>query len=185
MASGTQSGFEPHRAQVYAWAYRLLQNHDDALDVSQEVAIRWWQADGKSQSPAHAVAWLRRVTVNLAIDASRVRTRRTRQAPDGRLEPSAPVRTIELVKQETAGQIAAALESLTERQRSVVVAKVDDGCTFAQIAEQMGLSVPTVKTHYLRALRVLRTQLAPLQKELGDGHGVQTGTRDAARLPRE
>ena len=78
----------------------------------------------------------------------------------------------ELVKQETARQIATALESLTERQRLVVVAKVYDGCTFAQIAEQMGLSVPTIKSHYLRALRTLRTKLAPLKTELGAGHEV-------------
>lgn len=36
--------FEQNRAQVYAWAYRLVQNHHDALDVTQEVFIKWWRA---------------------------------------------------------------------------------------------------------------------------------------------
>jgi RNA polymerase sigma factor (sigma-70 family) len=172
MASGTESAFEQHRAQVYAWAYRFLQNHHDALDVCQEVAVRWWQANGKGQPQANPVAWLRRVTVNLAVDVIRVRAKGTHQAQDGRLGPSVSGHATQLVRQETAGQVAAALKCLTEQQFSVVVAKVYDGCTFAQTAEQMGLSVPTVKTHYLRALRVLRTQLAHLQNESGDRHGV-------------
>jgi RNA polymerase sigma-70 factor (ECF subfamily) len=172
MGSGTESGFEEHRAQVYAWAYRFSQNHHDALDICQEVSIKWWQANGKGQPPANLVAWLRRVTVNLAIDAIRARNNRTHQTQDGQFEPSVLGNSRELVKQETTRQIASALESLTERQRLVVVAKVYDGCTFAQIAEQMGLSLPTIKTHYLRALRTLCAKLAHLQTELGDGHGV-------------
>ena len=68
--------------------------------------------------------------------------------------------------------MAVALTFLTEQQCSVVVAKVYDGCTFAQIASQMGLAVPTVKSHYLRGLRTLRTKLAHVQKELGADHGV-------------
>ena len=118
------------------------------------------------------VAWLRRVTVNFAIDTIRALNKRTLQTQDSQLEPFVSDHLSELVKQETARQIATALESLTERQRSVVVAKVYDGYTFAQIAEQMDLSVPTVKSHYLRALRTLRTKLGHLQKDLGASHGV-------------
>ena len=47
-----------------------------------------------------------------------------------------------------------------EMQRSVLTAKVHDDLTFAQIAAEHGLAVPTVKTHYLRALRTLRARLA-------------------------
>ncbi len=68
--------------------------------------------------------------------------------------------------------IDSAMEFLTEQLSLVVVAKVYDGHTFAQIAGQMDLAVPTVKSHYLRALRKLRTKLAHVQRELGDIHGL-------------
>ena len=55
--------------------------------------------------------------------------------------------------------MAAALERLTEAQRAVMVAKVYDGLTFPQIAAEMDLAVPTVKTHYLRALSAIRDRL--------------------------
>ena len=69
--------FEQHRAQIYAWAYRLLQNHHDALDVTQEVFIKWWRANGTGSVPGKPLGWLRRVTVNAAIDADRSAARKS------------------------------------------------------------------------------------------------------------
>ncbi len=172
MTTERELEIEEYVGQVYAWAYRLLQNHHDTMDVSQEVSIKWLQAKDKGQRPANPVAWLRRVTINLAIDAIRVRTRKEQQAQVNQLEASTSGHAAELVTQETARQITTALEFLTEQQRSVVVAKVYDGYTFAQIARQMELAVPTVKTHYLRALRKLRIKLAHVQRELGVDHGM-------------
>ena len=152
--------FEQNRAQVYAWAYRLLQNHHDALDVTQEVFIKWWRANGEGSVPANPLGWLRRVTVNLAIDGIRSATRR-RSIPA--TQHPAQTEASEPARRETARQIAAALETLTERQRSVVVAKAFDGCTFAEIAEQMDVAVATVKSHYLRGLQALRNKLPTLR----------------------
>ena len=51
--------FETHRHEVYGWAYRLLGCHHDAIDVAQDVFIRW--ADRPAgDAPAHPRAWLRR-----------------------------------------------------------------------------------------------------------------------------
>ena len=41
----------------------------------------------------------------------------------------------------------------------MLIAKVYDGLTFAQIAAELKLAVPTVKTHYLRALSAVRDRL--------------------------
>ena len=169
--------FEQHRAQVYAWAYRLLQNHHDALDVTQEVFIKWWRANGTGSVPGNPLGWLRRVTVNAAIDA--VRSAARKSPPRAAASPTA-AQPPDPARRETARRIAEALNTLTERQRSVVVAKVYDGCTFARIAEQMAVSVPTVKSHYLRGLQALRHKLPDLRAgdladrappDTGDDHG--------------
>ena len=156
-----EAAFEDHRAQVYAWAYRLVQNHHDALDVTQEVFIKWWRATSDGSAPGgNPLGWLRRVTVNLAIDAVRSAARKASRRPAaGPAVADAP----DPVRRETARRIAEALQTLTERQRCVVVAKVYDGCTFARIAGQLGTSIPTVKTHYLRALQTLRQKLGDAQ----------------------
>ncbi|MCP4251631.1 MAG: RNA polymerase sigma factor [bacterium] len=147
--------FDQHRPQVYGWAYRLLQNHHDALDVTQEVFLRWWRSRGSDTAPTNPVGWLRQVTVNLAIDALRsAQRRRIASLPEASADdPTDPARA------ETSARVTEALGGLTDHQRCVVVAKAYDGCTFAQIASQLGTSVPTVKTHYLRGLRALRDRL--------------------------
>ena len=164
MATTQSTKFDDHRAQVYAWAYRLVQNHHDALDVTQEVFLRWWRTRRDGTALANPIGWLRRVTVNLAIDAIRSAAR----DPVGRSpQASVAVDSPDPARTETARRIAEALDALTDRQRCVVVAKAYDGCTFTQIAEQLGAAVPTVKTHYLRGLQTLRNKLRDVRTDTG------------------
>jgi len=138
---------------IYGWAYRLLQDHHDALDATQEVLLRW-VAGGRSARNRRA--WLRRTTINHCIDLLRLRRRRIAAFRDEVLidKPDfAPAR------RELHLAIADSLHRLPRRQRDVIVAKVYDHQTFAAIADDMGISVSTVKTHYVRALAALREPL--------------------------
>jgi RNA polymerase sigma-70 factor (ECF subfamily) len=151
------AAFERYRHDVYAWAYRLLGQHHDALDVAQDVFLRWAR-QARDETPAHPRSWLRRVTINRAIDL-----RRSMKTTCGTFEleqrASAGMEIGALEREELRSQITAAMADLSEMQRAVLTAKVNDGLTFAEIADEHGLAVPTVKTHYLRALRALRTRL--------------------------
>lgn len=149
------------RAQIYAWAYRLLRNHHDALDATQEVVLRTLRAP--TQELRHPTAWLRRVTVNHCLDVLRVR--RDATPCIGRIRPIAPIAPAEhgpdrdAAAMELRDAVVRGLEDLSAQQRAVLIAKVYDQETFAEIAESMDLAVPTVKTHYVRALRAMRRSL--------------------------
>lgn len=153
--------FEQHARDIYEWAYRLLGRHHDALDVVQDVFVTWSQQCGR-QAPASPRGWLRRVTVNRAVDTFR-RQREHATPADSllRLIPATDDVTGVADDRELRADIAAALDGLTEHQRAVLVAKVYDGLTFAEIAAELELAVPTCKTHYLRALRAVREKLSP------------------------
>ncbi|MCH7883659.1 MAG: RNA polymerase sigma factor [Planctomycetes bacterium] len=157
-----ESGFEPYAADVYGWAYRLLGRHHDALDVVQDVFVKWAQQCARQQ-PQHPRGWLRRVTLNRAIDKVRVRRHGSLESDEaiaGLTHPAeAPGQSIDQVV--LRDDITQALDRLTDSQRSVLVAKIYDGLTFARIGEELGLAVSTVKTQYLRALDVVRAQLRP------------------------
>ncbi len=152
------SPYEQYSRQVYAWAYRLLGRHHDALDVAQDVFVRWVRQEAEA-APAHPRAWLRRVTINRAIDVLRARRESPAAAAADAASEGAPAPGLEL--DELRAAVANALADLSDQQRTVLVAKVYDGLTFARIAEELGLAVPTVKTHYLRALAAVRDRLAP------------------------
>lgn len=154
------AGFEGHAAEVYAWAYRVLGRHHDALDVVQDVFVRWAKQCGDAP-PAEPRGWLRRVTLNRAIDLFR----RRRAAADlgdvaGELEPATGADQA-TERSELRDDIATALDELTDIQRGVLVAKVYDDLSFTKIAEELGLAVSTVKTHYMRAVATVGDRLRP------------------------
>ena len=153
--------FERYTHDVYGWAYRLLGRHHDALDVVQDVFVRW-NSQCTQAPPRQPRGWLRKVTLNRALDIGRSRTARREAAPDNLASI-----TVEPVLQSHPDQadlrhdVAIALESLTDMQRAVLVAKVYDELTFVQIAAELEVAVSTVKTHYLRAVQAVRAQLEP------------------------
>ncbi len=157
--SGTT--FEQYLRDVYAWAYRLLGHHQDSLDVVQDVFVKWTQQCAK-QPPDQPRGWLRRATLNRAIDM-----RRHVQADrEHTMQIADRIRSQETANSDADQSLlrrdmAVALDTLTDIQRSVVVAKVYDNLTFAEIADEHGLAVSTVKTHYVRALSALHNRLHP------------------------
>jgi len=159
IADPSEGGFEQYTADVYGWAYRLLGRHHDALDVVQDVFVRW-DAQCARKSPTQPRGWLRRVTLNRAIDLRRRRRARPESAEEvGELVATQASTTAHLDHELLRSDIAIALDQLSDSQRSVLVAKVYDEMTFSQIATELDLAVPTVKTHYLRAVRIVRDRL--------------------------
>ena len=146
-------------AQIYRWAFRLLQNHHEALDATQSVLLRILQAADKTQPPKSA--WIRKVTTNYCIDQIRKKRPRSLQAEPADHRPAEIDRIGDSDQHE---KVIDALQALTETQRLVLLAKTYDGETFARIAESMNLSVSSVKTHYLRALRHMRDRLRKYQE---------------------
>ncbi len=162
LVEGSSSGgFEQYAGQVYGWAYRFLGRHHDALDVVQDVFLRWDQQCSQAR-PLQPRGWLRRVTLNRAIDVSRKRQTGADSMTLIMKMPTADEATVEPLDRATLRQdIASALDRLTDIQRSVLVAKVYDEMTFAEIATEMSVAVSTVKTHYLRAVQAVRDRLRP------------------------
>lgn len=154
----TDQTFQDYANQVYGWAYRLLGRHHDALDVVQDVFLKWSQQCAADR-PDKPRGWLRRVTLNRAIDLIRGRSAEAGPARIDTAGSPSPHLVEPLDASELRLDIAASLERLSEAQRAVLIAKVYDELTFSQIAEEMDLAVPTVKTHYLRALAGVRDRL--------------------------
>ncbi|MFQ5413947.1 MAG: RNA polymerase sigma factor [Phycisphaerae bacterium] len=160
---GIASGFEQYGRDVYAWAYRLLGCHHDALDVVQDVFIKWGAQCAKAE-PRRPRGWLRRVTLNRSVDLIRHRGAAPDRAADqldavarGPVAGDTPIDPLDQAA--LCRDVAAALGRLSEVQRGVLVAKVYDGMTFSNIADELDVSVSTVKTHYLRAITAVRDRL--------------------------
>ena len=171
---GRQEAFDElvrrHQGRVYAVAYRMTGNREDALDVAQDALVKAYQKIEKWQPHGGFVPWLMRLTTNQSIDALRRRKRQTTEsldADDGyRLssledESAAPAdrgaRTHEIED-----RVQAALSVLSESQRAIFVLRHYEGLKLSEIAETMGISVGSVKVHLFRALKKLQVELKDL-----------------------
>jgi len=138
--------FERLWSRAYGVAYVVLGDRAESEDVAQETMaralVRWKKVSG------YAEAWVVRVAGNLAIDRVR-QGRRTRGLPSGDLPPLDAQRV----------DLQRALLRLSRKQREVVVLRYLVDLPEAQVAETLGCSVGTVKTHASRGLAALRKSL--------------------------
>src|SRR3954454_22750348 len=77
-----------HQSMVFSLAWHFLHDRDLAEEVAQEVFLSLHRNLGRIQSAGHAAYWLRKVTVQRAIDEARRRKRRPQVALELVAEPS-------------------------------------------------------------------------------------------------
>ena len=142
--------FEAAYVELFARAQRIaahiLDDRSEAEDVAAETMVR---AMGSwSRVRAFSVPWVSRVATNLSIDAIRRRpVVSSRGLPfwlDG--DPTDRVMLVE------------AIRTLLSRQRQAVVLRYVVDLGEGEVAETMGLSPGTVKTHLARGLAALRAR---------------------------
>lgn len=168
-----------HQGRVYAVAYRITGNRDDALDVAQEALLKAYRKIESWQPVSGFLPWLLRLTTNQAIDTVRWRKRRRAEPlesvdADGherQMEHAAPGGTGPAVRaQEIAARVQRALVVLSPAQRAVFVMRHYEGLPLADIAVVMGCSVGSVKVHLFRALRKLQHELRDLHEDTEEEH---------------
>lgn len=144
-----------HGDMVYTLARRLVGDPHLAADVSQETLIRAWRALPGFRGDAQFSTWLHRITVNTAWTQKKKAKRHISTPLDEIGELPAP---IDASHPEIAGEIAelrgdlrAALDSLPESQRQIVVMKDVYGWSHQEIGEAVGISVTAAKVRLHRA----------------------------------
>jgi RNA polymerase sigma-70 factor (sigma-E family) len=152
-----EDAFDDLYGRAYGVAFQLLGRRTEAEDVAQEALARAFVHWRKIR--AYAEAWVVRVAGNLAIDTWRKRRhvdehRSTDDAPG--VAPGPSGLRIDLHR---------ALESLSKRQREVLVLRFLADLPEADVARALGCSVGSVKQHASRGLATLRTTMGTADEE--------------------
>jgi RNA polymerase sigma factor (sigma-70 family) len=138
--------------QAYHVAYRLLGSREDAADAAQEACARAfarWRQVSKHPSP---MAWVARVSGNIAIDVHRRRaTARRNPAADVEVRAGIDAERIDLHR---------ALDALPRRQRQVVLLRYVADLSEATVAAELNCSLGNVKSLAARGLASLRTTMS-------------------------
>ncbi|MEA5038557.1 MAG: sigma-70 family RNA polymerase sigma factor [Clostridiaceae bacterium] len=170
--SGDRDAFEQlvraYESKVYALALRWTNDREDALDASQETFLRVFRFLSSFDARSSFSTWLYRVTINVCKDMAAKRSRVREQPlekdsgddnyetqlPDVRYEP-------ELVfeKREQGEILCAAIASLPEEYRSMILLRDLRGLSYREIGDLLELEEGTVKSRISRAREKLRTVL--------------------------
>lgn len=131
----------------------LLGDAAEAEDVTQETFTRYWQDGDSVEQPKH---WLMRVARNNCIDRLR-RSSRLRYEDDQDLPSLSDGRDAvsQLEGEEQLAALRAAIASLPEPQRSIVIFFGIRGMSGADCARALNLSTNQVKVYLHRARRRL------------------------------
>jgi len=164
-----------HRDKIYARAFSMLRNEDDATDLSQEAWVKGWQRLHQFQGDASFATWMTRIVINLCLDQlrklKRVRTDSIDQMDDetGGVERQMPIinpnPTEKLELGELRQRIDRALNQLSYEHRTVLILHEFEELEYKTIAKRMGCSIGTVMSRLFYARRKMANLLASLKRE--------------------
>ena len=164
-----------HRDKIFARAYSMTRNEEDAIDLSQEAWVKAWQRLKQFQGQSSFATWITRITINLCLDHLRKQKRQRAESIEvldeesGGVERRMPVvmvnPTERLERGELRKRIDDALGQLSEAHRTVLVLHEFEEMEYKEIAKTMGCSIGTVMSRLFYARRKMAVLLAGLKKE--------------------
>lgn len=140
---------------AFRLATRMLGNRAAAEDVAAEACARAYADWKRVADLSYREAWVLRVASNLAIDITRRKPRHAPVVDHAEMEDTVALRIA----------LGAALKKLPRRQREAVVLRHLAGMPEAEVADLLGISSGSVKTHLSRGLAALRARLGEGFKE--------------------
>jgi RNA polymerase sigma-70 factor (ECF subfamily) len=162
-----------YEARVWSLALRLLKNPEDAKDAVQESFLKVFRQLGEFRGESQFTTWLYRIVVNTCLDMARKKKREQsrciRPSQDDeqfleRLPDHGPVPESVAIEREVRRTLLEAIDELPDKYRILLILHVQQGLTYQETAEILGLPVRTVGTRIHRAKERLRRKLAPVWK---------------------
>jgi RNA polymerase sigma-70 factor, ECF subfamily len=134
------------------FARQFVRTSADAEDIVQDAFVRFWRKEHSIENRGLLYATVRTV----ALDLLRRDTRRARREANASLEMEHV--TVPQFDFDDGGQqeLAAAVDLLPVEQREVLVMKIWNELTFAEIGQALGISQNTAASRYRYALAALK-----------------------------
>jgi RNA polymerase sigma-70 factor (ECF subfamily) len=163
IAADDQAAFEclvkRYQNPLGNFVYRYVGDRSTAEDITQEVFMRVYRSASSFVPKARVSSWLFKIALNLSLNEIKRRQRQRRDetaihdeqehGAESASSPAAPRRDLEL-------EVMSALDKLSGNQRAALLLRVNEGLSYREIGETLGLSVPSVEALIFRARQQLR-----------------------------
>jgi RNA polymerase sigma-70 factor, ECF subfamily len=166
-AGGVEEWMRLYRGRVFRYILFATRDEDVAESLTQDCFLRAHTAQASFRGECAMSTWLIRIAVNLVRDHQRsMKLRFWKRAAmldasemSDRLPDTQSSTEHRLIAQERVATVWRAVETLSERQRSIFLLRFVEELELPEIAEAMRMNVNTVKSHLYRALSVVKRQV--------------------------
>ncbi len=149
--------YETFYGPLMAICQRYTGNEDEAMDLLHESFIKIFGKIGRYESGTALLAWMRRITVNTAIDHYRRAVRRRTEDLERAYQLSSDVPDI--ISQCSAQEILEAVQQLPPTYRTIFNLYVIEGYSHKEIAEQLSITDSTSRSNLVKARGKLQKML--------------------------
>lgn len=159
---------DAYQNRVFGFVRRMVPNAEEASDITQDVFIRAFQSFQRFDGRCSVRTWLFRIAYNLCIDRARKIGRspsevslqgsaeidETFDVPDSRWAPDQVA-----IEGELAEAIEAAISTMSDKLRSVLLLHDKEDMPYEEIAQMVGVPIGTVKSRLFLARAHLQQHL--------------------------
>jgi RNA polymerase sigma-70 factor (ECF subfamily) len=164
--NGDQDAFsllvQRYQRRVFNLVFRMLQNYEEASEVTQEAFLAAWQGLPSFRGEARFSTWLYRIAYNCALKQLESRKRdkalHTALQAEQTLETDDPKSSLlELLDNQE--MVQEQLSQLPPKYRIVLVLRHLQDMTYEEMAEVLTMPIGTIKTHLFRARNLFKERL--------------------------
>lgn len=150
--------YERYHKLLYVVAYKYLKDNDSAKDAVQQIFLKLWESRTLLSININLRNYMYTMLKNHLLNE--IRNNYTALEKNYELAQETVQYENEILskleEKEMTEQLYRAINDLPEQKRAVCLYKLKDGLSNQEIAMKMQLSIPTVKTHYSQAIKLLR-----------------------------
>lgn len=144
--------------KLYAFAYRILRNQEEAEDVVQEVFIKLWHMGSKLKEYRCIDALASTMIRNHCIDLIRKKKILIGEFTDDNQTITVSTPLEQMIKSETEKNIRCIIDRMPEIYRSVLIMKDIEGLDYDEIAKMTHQNINTLRVTLSRARALLRDE---------------------------
>src|SRR5690242_5029097 len=172
---GDQDAFaqlvQRHQRRVFNLVFRMLQQYEEANEVTQETFLAAWQGLSSFRGDARFSTWLYRIAYNCCL--KQLEQRKKDKALNAAIQEE---HLLDLAGEENAAmtQIETAdrqslvhehLSTLPAKYRIVLVLRHLQDMTYEEMAEILTMPIGTIKTHLFRARNLLKERIQAIEQD--------------------
>lgn len=157
--------FDRYNRLLYTIAYRFLKSEEEAEDAVQHLFMKFWEQRETFSFESGIRSLLFTILKNYILNELRHRSlvfEKLYEISQQMDEEGGEDFLIRFEQSELKKSLRVAIDKLPPQKQKICLLKIEYGLSNQEIADKMGITVPTVKSHYTQAIKALRSEIESL-----------------------